>query len=236
MIPIALPDGAIGPSESVATEELRRLSDLLGVDTYRIRTEFSMSYGDPDYEEHAVVEVDVKEHRPQDAVSVHERWFSCDPTTGEQAPAGELITSDGRRFAYDPRDDEWEDIGFPKDIAGPVLIAPSTYAYLDQHASWLSMQGWLGYPVGADSWLGNETIDGRPVGHYEIPPFPDDIPGFEEVDLGYDWDDHTEFWIDAAGIVWRSKQVFYVDGVLWTAQDTTLYDVGADITIEVPIP
>lgn len=225
MIPIALPDGAIGPSEFVTTEELRRLSDLLGIDTYRIRTEVSASYGVPDYEEHAVVEVDVKEHRPQDAVSVHERWFSRDPTTGELTPAGELITSDGRRFAYDPRDDEWEDIGFPMDIAGPVFFAPSTYANLDQHGGFISAEG----------WLGNETIDGRPVGHYEVPPFPDDIPGVEVIDLGYDWDVHTEFWIDATGIVWRYKQVMYVDGVLWTAQDTALYDVGADITIEAPI-
>jgi hypothetical protein len=233
VIPIALPDGAIGPSEFVTTEELRRLSDLLGVDTYRIRTEFSGSFGEPGYEEHVVVEVDVKEHRPQDSVSVHERWFSWDPTTGEQVPAGELIASDGRRFAYDPRDDEWEDIGFPQDLVGPVLIPAYTYASLDEYAGWLSMQGWLGQLT--DSWLGNEKIDGRPVGHYEIPPFPDDIPGVEVVDGGYDWDDHTEFWIDATGIVWRYKQVIYVDGVLWTAQDTTLYDVGADITIEVPI-
>ena len=218
-----LPDGAIGPAEHVVGTYRDSLTEALGIGTYRIRAEFVVGWGWPEIEQ-VVVEVDVTED-PDDGVHAsHERWITPDPSTGELAVSHQVITIGDQRFVFDPNDGEWRDVGIPSDLIGPMLMAPTGYPWLGQFAIYVSAVG----------WLGNDEIDGVPVGHYEIPPDPTDVDNPRHLES--DWDSDVEFWIDADGIIRRYKTVAYLNGEFYQSDDTLLYDVGADITIEAPIP
>lgn len=218
-----LPDGAIGPAEHVVGTYRESLTEALGVGTYRIRAEFVVGWAWPETEEY-VVEVDVTEDPDSGVNASHERWIIPDPITGDLAGTYQIITIGDQRFAYDPNDGEWRDVGIPSDLVGPMLMAPTGYPWLGQFATYVSAVG----------WLGNDEIDGVPVGHYEIPPYPTDVDNPRHLES--DWDSDVEFWIDADGIVRRYKTVAYLNGDFYQSDNTLLYDVGADITIEPPIP
>jgi hypothetical protein len=221
-----LPEGAIGPAEYVVSRDPMTLGERIGVGTYRLHADILVGYGEPDVAIRYVVEVDAVEGSDPTEHSSHERWFApAQDGDGGGPPVfgAEVITIGDRRFAREVDEDEWTEVGFPMDIAGPIVIAPTRYATLDALSDLVSAWG----------WLGNEDVDGIPVGHYEVPPYPDLQPDSYD---GPEFASQSEFWVDADNVVWQWISSSTVDGNLWQSMDLVLFDVGANITIAAPIP
>ena len=215
-IPIEIPEGAIGPSERIAGES-GRLIDLIGVPTYRMRTTFTAPglAGGEDTGEY-VIETDVIEGANEDSVTLHARWVS--PNTSDRGdPIFEVLLIDDRQYRREQGGEWTEDTGGA--IFG-LYTPPIVYSMLDGFSSWIT----------ASEWLGNEEIDGVPVGWYRPFPFEDSFSSSEpEINT------FLEFWIDADGVVRRGASDTFIEGELWWSFDAVLYDVGADIVIEAPL-
>ncbi len=215
-VPVALPDGAIGPNEWISKEGGTLLGDMVDASTYRLRTMVSIpSRTDGQGFEDYVFEVDVIEGATEDDAAISFRWVVSD-VPEELAVVLEAVLIDGRQYRRDQGGDWFDNTGGP--LFG-MVAPPVVYSVLHD----LSPQ------ISAADWLGNEEIDGIPVGRYRWSTSQDmrSIPTS-------DWGAMYELWVDAEGVVWRVLSETYAAGNLLWSFDTVLYDVGADIEIEVP--
>lgn len=207
-VPISLPDGAIGPNEdrNTGNDSLRA---LIGVSTYRLRTT-AIAPIEPgsDQVAEASIQVDVVEGETADDV---DEYIQESVDDGEELVTYEMIIVGDRYFTREPGRD-WDESSGGYDIVGPVMMIPYDYA---------SMSG-VRWSIAAAEWLGNEEIDGVPVGHFRWSEGNDEVTR------------DTEYWIDGDGVVWRLKTRMMFGDQLFYDADTVLCDVGADITVEAP--
>lgn len=217
VVPTELPEGAIGPAEQIVGDQGSSLTERIGVNSYRIRSIGTTSYGDEPPEQ-LLVEVEVVEGTEPEETARHEWWYAPTSASGDRELVAEVIVIDGHRYGYDVEDNEWRDIGFPQDIFGLPPPVATTYTVLDEAS----------FALTGSIWLGNEEIDGVSVGHFEVPPIPEEYRG--------DSDSNSELWIDADGVVWRFVWDYsFNDGEIAQSLDAVLYDVGAKIEIVAPV-
>lgn len=212
-VPVVLPEGAIGPSEFINGEDDVQLRDIVGAATHRMRVNISAPFeGLGDF----VIESDVIEGASADVFTVYARWFASDAPDGS-SPVFEVVLIDGGQYRR-TQGEEW------RDNSGGALfgwyVPPIVYSMLHPISSQIT----------GSEWLGNEEIEGVPVGRYRSIPLHDSGSS-SEIDVR----GTTEIWIDADGVVWRAVSEIFVEGELWWSFDAVLYDVGADIVIEAPL-
>lgn len=198
------------------------LSQLLGVSTYRIRTEIERFFPEEGVEgslASTVVSTVVEGEAPDD-VAVHVRRAWTDP---EGSEVFEYMIVDGQTFVRG-EETEWQDAS-DSDLFGhgpdPTPILYSSIHGYSRHL-------YASPVIGESEWLGNEEIDEVPVGRYQWSRPDDDSTGPHDVVS------EGEFWVDASGVVRRVRSSAYQNEMLLFTQDAQLLDVGADIKIESP--
>lgn len=223
-----LPDGATGPDTFVVDYDGRTLLEVIGSDSYRLHFEHETASEDGTWEYRFAADIDVNEQANPAENWRHERWFEFDPATDMFAPHTEIVSAKGRLMILDPSIDEWTEIASLLEIP-PHLAVPSQYTPVGYSA----LYG-ISYLLPRSDWLGNEEIGGVPVGHFEFSSFTE--AELEVIGQGLPIEASIEFWIDADGVVRRRQTTTLFEGSHYQIEDTTLFDVGADITIEAPLP
>ena len=201
----------IGHAEVVSVEPESGLTQVLGESTYRIRTEVeSYATGQPEVDPFALVYIsEVIESDDPNRFAVS-RSTETGPDDFEDS--ADYIFVDSRLFVLE-RHGEWlEATG--SDWFGPEVF-PTVYSTL--HNAF--------YPKDSE-WLGNETLDGVPVGHYRK-QIPEPLEAFDTAS-------DEEIWVDATGVVRRLKVAVHRGDTLLLEFDSKLFDIGANIRIEAP--
>lgn len=201
------------------------LSQLLGVGTYRIRTELERFFPEEGVEGSSlstVVSAVVEAENPEGvAVQVRQVWNDPEGTV----EIFEYIVVDGRTSVR-LDEGEWEDATDSDLFGHGPDPTPIMYHSLHGYTSYLQDSPLIGETA---EWLGNEeTGEGIPVGRYAWSrPDVDSVGPDAVVSEG-------EIWVDALGVVWRVRLSGYKNDMLLFNQDSHLLDVGTDVSIEPP--